>query len=106
MWYKSLNSQLQTVQILRNDVQVLILCAFYFITTVTEMKFMKSQNVQCNKAILLFQNRDTLGGMSKYSQILCFLNHFVGDIFRHTNFTTNSMLDFVRLTSVILTTCS
>ena len=70
------------------------------------MKFMKAHNVQCNKVILLFQNRDTLGGMSKYSQILCFLNHFVGDTFRPTNFTTNSMLDFVRPTYAILTTCS
>ena len=40
-WYKpkkvkklSLNSQLLTVQILINDVQVLILCLSYFITTV------------------------------------------------------------------------
>ena len=41
MWYKpnyvkklALNSQLPTVQILTNDVQVLILCLSYFITTV------------------------------------------------------------------------
>ena len=40
-WYKpkkvtklALNSQLLTVQILTNDVQVLILCLSYFITTV------------------------------------------------------------------------
>ena len=31
----ALNLQLLTVQILTNDVQVLILCHFYFITTVT-----------------------------------------------------------------------
>ena len=30
----ALNSQLLTLQILSNDVQVLILCLFYFITTV------------------------------------------------------------------------
>ena len=41
MWYKpnyvkklALNSQLPTVQILTNDVQVLILCLSYFLTTV------------------------------------------------------------------------
>ena len=41
IWYKpkkvkklALNSQLLTVQILTNDVQVLILCLSYFITTV------------------------------------------------------------------------
>ena len=44
-WYKpkkfkklALNSQLLTVQILTNDVQVLILCLSYFITTVTAHK--------------------------------------------------------------------
>ena len=42
-WYEpkkvkkwALNSQLLTVQILTNDVQVLILCLSYFITTVLE----------------------------------------------------------------------
>ena len=42
MWYKpkkvkkkmALNSQLMTLQILTNDVQVLFLCPFYLITTV------------------------------------------------------------------------
>ena len=33
----ALNSQLPTVQILANDVQVLILCLFYFITVRTFM---------------------------------------------------------------------
>ena len=46
MWYKpkkvkklALNSQLLTFQILTNDVQVVILCLSYFITTVKPEKF-------------------------------------------------------------------
>ena len=35
----ALNSQLLTVQILTKDVQVLILCLSYFITTVSKNKF-------------------------------------------------------------------
>ena len=44
MWYKpekvkklALKSQLLTVQILTNDVQVVILCLSYFITTVIQI---------------------------------------------------------------------
>ena len=43
MWYKppkvekfALNLQLQTIQILTNDVHMVILCLSYFITTVKE----------------------------------------------------------------------
>ena len=36
-----LNSQLQTVQILTNDVQMLILSLSYFITTVIEVRLQK-----------------------------------------------------------------
>ena len=42
----SLNSQLPTVQILINDVQVLILCLFYFITTVNVEKGINVDKVQ------------------------------------------------------------
>ena len=61
-WYKpkkvkklALNSQLLTVQILTNDVQVLILCLSYFITTVTELAFCFFLY-----ASLLFKYRDIL----------------------------------------------
>ena len=59
-WYKpknvkklALDSQLLTVQILANDVQVLILCLFYFITVRTFMihiykeKDMKIIGIEC-----------------------------------------------------------
>ena len=51
MWYKpkkvkklALNSQLLTVQILTSDVEVLILCLSYFITTVTMQEVTRKKN--------------------------------------------------------------
>ena len=49
-WFKpkkvkklALNSQLLTFQILTNDVQMLILCLSYFITTVTQSEMIPAQ---------------------------------------------------------------
>ena len=47
----AINSQLLTVQILKNDVQVLIVCLSYFITTVTRV-LSYFQEFACNGVVI------------------------------------------------------
>ena len=67
MWYKSkkvkklaLNLQLLTVQILTNDVQVLLLCLSYFVTTVKQdfQSRLRSRHT-INKDDFLFDKKNT-----------------------------------------------
>ena len=69
-WYRSkkikklaLDSQVPTVQILTNDVQVLILCLSYFVTTVHSMQ----GNDYQSQYLLLSLNKSTIDtGLNVY----------------------------------------
>ena len=72
----ALNSQLLTVQILTNDVQVLILCLSYFITTVSSTKVHNLMHMTRNCFSLFFCKSLWLSRNSKkwqyYKKKFCF----------------------------------